>query len=94
MCWANNSIFINLIIEHSPNSIFITDACDYGLEGFSVRTRKVFYYKIPAHLRFHISNNMLKFLSEVIAIKLGVLDKEVKEEFSIFIGTDNTSAVG
>ena len=91
---AHEGISINLIIERQPDCIFVTESCEYGLGGFSMKTGKAFRYEIPYYLRFRVSNNVLEYLAEVIAVWLGVLDGEVQDESCVFSGTDNTSAVG
>ena len=74
--------------------MFITDSCECGLGGFSIGTGRAFRYKTPENLRFRVSNNVLEFLAEVVAIWLGSLDSEVSSGSCAFSGTDNTSAVG
>ena len=91
---AHDGVSINLIIERRPDSLFVTDSCECGLGGFSVKTGRAFRFEIPPHLRFKVSNNVLEYLAEVVAIWLGVLEGEVTEESCVFAGTDNTSAVG
>ena len=91
---ANNGISINLIIERRPDCIFVTDACEHGIGGFSVRTGNAFRFDIPKHLLFRVSNNVPEYLAEIVAVWLGILDGEVRENSCVCSGTDNTSAVG
>ena len=65
---AHSGIDINLIVERRPDQIYITDSCEYGIGGFSVKTGKAFRYEIPPYLRFKVSNNVLEYLAEVVAI--------------------------
>ena len=59
-----------------------------------MKTGQAFRFEIPPHLRFCVSNNILEYLAEVVAIWLGILEKEVGKFSCSFSGTDNTSAIG
>ena len=65
---ANKGISINLVLESQPNSTLITDSCEYGIGGFSIKTGRAFRFKITEHLQFRVSNNMLEHLDKLIAI--------------------------
>ena len=99
-CWmhflelASMGISMNLIIERRPNNIFILDSCEHRIRGYSLKTRSAFYFKIPAHLWFEVSNNVLKHLAKIVVIWKGVLEREVTECSCTFSGMDSASTIG
>ena len=93
MSLAYSDIDINLIVERRPDQICITNSWEYGIGGFSIKIGKVFWYEIPSRLRLKVSNNVLEYLAEIVAIWKGVLDREISSGSCIFSSMDNTSVV-
>jgi len=44
---ANDGIDINLLVEHQLNHLLITNSCENGIGGFSLKPGKAFHFKIP-----------------------------------------------
>ena len=91
---ANDGIDINLLIERQPNHLFITDSCENGIGGFSLKSGRAFRFEIPSHLKGRVSNNVLEYLAEIVAIWMGILEEEVQPLDCCYSCTDNTSAIG
>ena len=70
---AHSGISINIIIEHITDNIFIANSCEHRMGAFSMRSSWVFY-EMLSNLHFYVSNNDLKFLAKMVAMRLGVLN--------------------
>ena len=66
--FSQSGISINLVLERRPGGIYITDSCECGIGGFSLKTGRAFRWCIPPHLRFRVSNNMLEHIAEIVEI--------------------------
>ena len=86
-------ISINLIIERLPNHIFITDSCENGIGGFSLKTDQAYRFELPDHLKGRASNNILEYLAKIVCIWIGIIENEVIPLDYVFSCTDNTSAI-
>ena len=89
-----DGVSLSLIVERQPDSVIITESCEYCVGSFSVKSGRDFRYETPAHLCFKVPNNILEFLAEVVAIWLGFFDGEVTQGSCVFAGTGSTSAGG
>ena len=67
---------MNLITFRKPPKIYINDACEHGLGGFST-DEKAWCWIIPDHLRGRAHLNLLEFLVVVIGIWIDVLEKKI-----------------
>ena len=85
---------ISNVLERRPDNICIIDSFKHGIGGFSLLTGRAFRFKIPPHLRFKVSNNILECLAEIVATWLGIIEGELVEHACAFSVTDNTSAIG
>jgi len=91
---AHTGISINLVLECRPDNIFITDSYDYSIGSFLMKTGRVFWFQIPEHLHFRVSNNILEYLVEIIAVWLSILQGKVVEGSYSFSVTDSMIAIG
>jgi len=88
-------ISTNNITYTECTSYLITDACEFGLGGFNMKTGEAWRYKLPAWMTqtFHI--NLLEFIASVIAIWLDIKQDNSKTLFKKYFAlTDNSSTVG
>ena len=90
---ANDGININLLVEREPNHLFITDSCENGIGGFSLKSGRAFRFEIPNHLKGRVSNNVLDHLAEIVTTWLSILHGEVHPIDCCFSGTDSTTAI-
>ena len=86
-------ISLNLIIERYPDYIYITNSYKNGIGGFSILTGRAWRFKLPEYLKGKVSNNVLEYLVEIIAIWQGILNEEILPLNCIFSGTDSTTTV-
>ena len=90
---AHNSISFNLIVFRQPTKIYISDACLYGMGGFSVTSGRAWMLKLPPELVGLVSNNVLEFLAEIICIWLDILEQRIMKYDCCLSLCDNTSAI-
>jgi hypothetical protein len=92
---ANLGIPINLITTREPDRICWSDACPFGVGGYSLSGR-AWRIQIPttSPIRGHPGvNNFLEFVGMIVNIWLECLDKTSTQACILAIG-DNTSAIG
>ena len=91
---CNKGVHTNSICHTTINTYLITDACEFGLGGYNIKTGKAWRYQLPSWMteRFHI--NLLEFISCVIAIWLEIIGGTNTPHTRILALTDNSSAVG
>jgi hypothetical protein len=92
---ANQGVSMNLLVTREPNKICWSDACPYGLGGYSLSGR-AWRLRIPrtSPIFGHPGvNNLLEFLGMAINIWLACLESGGEEHCILAIG-DNTSAIG
>jgi hypothetical protein len=91
---AYNGIDMNNLTFRLPDTCTITDACTYGLGGYSARTGRAWRWYLPPHLVGTKSINLLEFLASAVSIFLSVLEGELTQgDCHLSIG-DNTSSTG
>ena len=86
---------MNLLVTREPDKICWSDACPYGLGGYSLSGR-AWRLRIPktSPIFGHKGiNNLLEFLGMAVNIWLACLESEGGENCILAIG-DNTSAIG
>jgi hypothetical protein len=76
------------LVIRQPDRHLGSDACPYGLGGYSLTTGKAWRLQIPSHLVGRGSINSLAFLACVIAIRMN----NPPPESCVSSQTDNTSA--
>ena len=90
---AHSGINMNLIAFRVPNKIYINDACEHGLGGYS-KDGKAWSWVIPKHLRGRAHINFLEFIAQVISIWMDVEHNEVKNLDCILAMGDNSASMG
>jgi len=85
----------NNIVQTKTTSHIITDACEYGLGGFNLRTGKAWRYQLPKWMTSSCHINLLEFIASFVAIWLDILEDNNKTKYKRYMAlTDNSSAVG
>ena len=98
--WCNllrtawEGISINRAVSRAPDWMVRTDACEYGLGGYSLTTGRAWRWEIPPPLRLLKSINFLEYLACITGILLSILeDGPNPDDCYLSIG-DNTSSLG
>jgi hypothetical protein len=92
---ASHGISMNLIAARTPSCICWSDACPFGIGGYSI-TGRAWRIKIPqsSPLYGHPKiNNLLEFLGMVVTVWLEIEDASSPHQCILALG-DNTSALG
>ena len=92
---ANRGISMNLIAAREPDRICWSDACPWGIGGYSLSGR-AWRIQIPTSsvVRGHRGvNNLLEFVGMVVNVWLECLDTTSTQPCILAVG-DNTSAIG
>ena len=85
---------INNICLSKPSTITYSDACEWGLGGFTSQGH-AWRYKLPTHLQHRASINLLEFMAAIITIQLSLdYDTPTSQHPHILAFTDNSSALG
>ncbi|KAI2490833.1 hypothetical protein MHU86_23743 [Fragilaria crotonensis] len=93
---AHKGVPMNLLVTREPDKICWSDACPYGLGGYSLSGR-AWRLRIPktSPIFGHKGiNNLLEFLGMAVNIWLACLESEGGGENCILAIGDNTSAIG
>ena len=91
---STKGISINNISTVLPSALVYSDACEWGLGGFSLQGPGWRFF-IPILLQGRASINFLEFLAAVITIKLSITDDNHETSHPhILAFTDNSSALG
>jgi hypothetical protein len=90
----HNGISMNLITFRPPDRIIWTDACEYGLGGFSIPLGRAWTFAIPEAMRHRAHINILEFLAVLIGIWIEIIEGRLTPETCILAFGDNTSAMG
>jgi hypothetical protein len=92
---AAKGIDINTIVSRLPDHIIRTDACEFGLGGYNLKTGRAWRYKIPDDCIGSKSINFLEFLACIIGIVLDVLESQDASPGDCYLSVgDNTSSLG
>jgi len=97
---AHRGVSLNLVTIRKPTRICWSDACPFGIGGYSLATGKAWRVKIPSEsiLFGHPGiNNLLEFLGMVVNVWLecrSCQDTRGEEHACILALGDNTSAIG
>ena len=92
---AHSGVSMNLLVTRTPDQVCWSDACPYGLGGYSLSGR-AWRIRIPlaSPIYGHKGiNNLLEFLGMAINVWLSCSDGRSSESCILAIG-DNTSALG
>ena len=91
---AWEGISLNRVVSRVPDWMVRTDACEYGLGGYSLTTGRAWRWEIPPHLRLIKSINFLEYLACIAGILLSILeDGPAPDDCYLSVG-DNTSSLG
>ena len=90
---AHQGVSLNLITFRTPQRIYINDASEHGLGGFSTKGRG-WAWTIPERLRGRAHINLLEFLAQLVSIWTDVLEGQVQEEDCLLGMGDNTASMG
>ena len=92
---AADGISLNLVVARSPSRVCWSDACPFGMGGYSASGR-AWRIRIPpsSPLYGHPKiNNLLEFLAMVVNVWLEIEDSSDDHHCILALG-DNTSAIG
>ncbi len=90
---VQSGVSLNLLTFRIPGIVYICDASEYGLGGFTSHGR-AWSYTIPPKLRNRAHINILEYLAQIISIWIDIIENTTKpEDFLLSIG-DNTSSLG
>jgi hypothetical protein len=90
---ANTGISLNLLTYRAPNKLYWSDACEYGLGGFSSRG-KAWRWHIPEELQHRAHINLLEFMAEIACIWDDILEGNIQTQDCILAFGDSTTAMG
>ena len=91
---VHTGIDINLVTRREPDHIRRTDACEYGLGGYSLTTGLAWRWQLPEDLQYKVHINFLEFLTSVIDIKFAHTMGETKPGDCVLTQGDSSSAAG
>ena len=91
---AHQGVSMNCIVFRKPTHVYLGDASEHGLGGFSVKTGKAWRYLIPVKLRGRAHINLLEFLVQVVSIWIDMLDGAIYSQDCLLAMGDNTTAAG
>lgn len=90
----DSGISINNICHTQPSSVVWSDACEWGIGGYTLQGH-LWRWVIPEHLRLRASINLLEFIAAVITIELSIREDVHRTEFPHILSfTDSSSALG
>jgi hypothetical protein len=90
---ARKGISLNLLTHRAPNKLYWSDACEYGIGGFS-SGGKAWRWRIPENLQHRAHINLLEFMAELACIWDDILEGNIQEEDCILAFGDSTTAMG
>ena len=89
---VRDGIDMNIVTYREPNQFSRTDACEYGLGGYSRKSGRAWRWPIQPADQDKYSINFLEFLASVIGFLLELTDAQASDCF--LCETDNTTAEG
>ena len=90
---AHVGVSMNLMTFRSPNRIYINDASEHGLGGFSTHGR-AWAWTIPEPLRGRAHINLLEFLAQLVSIWIDIREDVVQPQDCLLGMGDNTASMG
>ena len=91
---AHSGIDINLLVYRTPDHIIRTDACEFGLGGYSLTTGLAWRWEVPLKDQQQKSINFLEFLACIAGIMLSIVKGEGAPGDCYLSLGDNTSSLG
>jgi hypothetical protein len=89
-----SGISMNLLTFRPPDIIIWTDACEYGIGGYSHPRGRAWTWPIPEELKDRAHINILEFMAAFVGIWVEILEGLAPPESCILAFGDNTSAIG
>ena len=90
---AHAGVSMNLLTYRKPTRIYINDASEHGLGGFSTLGR-AWTWIIPNKLRGRARINLLEFLAQVMSIWIDIWEGAVQDHDCLLGMGDNTASMG
>jgi hypothetical protein len=90
---ANMGISLNLLTYRAPNKFYWSDACEYGIGGYSSEG-KAWRWLIPEELQNRAHINMLEFMAEIACIWDNIIDGRLYPKDCLLTFGDSTTAMG
>ena len=90
---ANEGISMNLVVFRKPEIVYICDASEHGLGGYTSHGR-AWRLIIPNKVLGRAHINTLEYIAQLISIWIDVLEGRVKHQDCILALGDNKSALG
>jgi hypothetical protein len=91
---TTTGISINNICLTAPSAITYSDACEWGIGGYTTHGN-AWRYLLPPHLHNRASINLLEFIAAIVTIHLSITqDPHSTVHPHILAFTDNSSAAG
>jgi hypothetical protein len=91
---SHSGISINNICITAPSATTYSDACEWGIGGYTTQGH-AWRYLLPTHLRGRASINILEFIAAIITIHLSIThDTHPTIHPHILAFTDSSSAAG
>ena len=88
---AHSRININLLVYCMTNHIIHTDACEFGLGGYSLTTGFAWHWEVPPKDQQQKSINFLEFFACIMGIMLSIVKGEGAPGDCYLSLGDNTS---
>jgi hypothetical protein len=84
---------MNQIAHQKPTHVYRSDSCPAGLGGYSLKG-SAWRFKIPSHLQFRASNNLLEHLAAVITPWVDIIAGRLRKGDCALSMTDSTTSEG
>lgn len=91
--FAHEGINMNLITFRKVTHVYRTDACPFGIGGYSHKGRAWRFY-IPKNLQFRMTLNMLEFVASIISPWVDILEGNLPPFSCILSLTDSSTTAG
>ena len=85
---ARNGVDMNNLAHRYPDHLYRNDSCPFGMGGYGV-DGKAWRWIIPKELRFRASNNLLEHLANIVSVKLGLIDGDIKKGDCVLTMSDS-----
>jgi hypothetical protein len=90
---AEAGLSMNLLSFRAPNIIYRTDACEFGMGGFSSRGR-AWRFQLPPHLRSRAHIGLLEFIAQIVSVKIDVCERHMAPEDCVLMLGDSSNGMG
>jgi len=90
---ARDGIDLNIVAYRSPDHVYRSDSCPYGLGGYT-HLGFAWRFYLPANIRFRASNNLLEHLACIITVWIEILAGRLRRGDCCLSMTDSTTSEG